>query len=161
MRQRAMWLGSLGFGAGAAAAFLFDPALGDRRRRQLADMAAQLSRRISRAAAALGRDLSNRTQGVIASGQHRLHPAQPDDVVLEEHVHSVLGHMVRYPHEITVKVHEGCVTLDGPISSDARTRLASAVRRIAGVKDVTTRFDSHILPARESSFARSRRHSRG
>lgn len=149
MRQRAIWLGS--FGVGLAGAFLFDPISGNRRRHRLADAAVHLRRQVRRTALAVGRDLSKRTRGIIATARQRLRQNEADDVVLEERVHSVLGHVVSHQHAITVRVDDGHVTLDGPIPQEQRNRIAGAVRAIAGVKDVRTRFDSHIQPAHEPS----------
>jgi BON domain len=149
MRQRAIWLGS--FGVGLAGALLFDPISGNRRRHRLADAAVHLRRQARRTALAVGRDLSKRTRGIIATARQRLRQNEADDVVLEERVHSVLGHVVSHQHAITVRVDDGHVTLDGPIPQEQRNRIAGAVRAIAGVKDVRTRFDSHIQPAHEPS----------
>jgi hypothetical protein len=149
MQPRAIWLGSLSLGA--AAALLFDPISGRRRRHRLADAAAHFRRQASRAAIALCRDLSKRTEGVFATARQRLRQDEIDDVVLEERVHSALGHIVSHQHAITVRVDAGHVTLDGPIPVEQRHRIANAVQAIAGVKDVRTRFDSHIQPAHETS----------
>jgi BON domain len=149
MRQRAIWLGS--FGVGLASAFLLDPISGNRRRHRLADAALHFRRQASRSALAVCRDLSKRTQGFIATALQRWGQDETDDVVLEERVHSALGHIVSHQHAITVKVDGGHVTLDGPIPPEQRNRIAGAVRAIAGVKDVRTRFDSHIQPAHEPS----------
>ena len=102
-------------------------------------------------ALAVCRDLSKRTHGIIATARQRLRQNEADDVVLEERVHSVLGHVVSHQHAITVRVDDGHVTLDGPIPQEQRNRIAGAVRAIGGVKDVRTRFDSHIQPAHEPS----------
>lgn len=150
MRQRTMWLSSLG--VGAATAFFFDPASGNRRRRRIGDAAIHLTHRATGTASTVGRDLRNRTRGIIASARHRIRREQPDDVVLEDRVHAAMGRIVSRPHAITVKAHDGHVILDGPILPTDERRLVYAVRAVAGVKDVETRFDSHIQPAGVSSL---------
>lgn len=145
MRQQTMWLSS--FGMGAATAFLFDPSSGRRRRHRVADAATHLVHRTSDGASTVGRDLRNRTQGVITSARHRFRDDHPDDVVLIERVHSALGRMVSHPHAITVNVCDGHVTLDGPIRRSDRDRILHAVRAIPGVTHVVTQFDRHIQPA--------------
>jgi BON domain len=149
MRQRAIWLGS--FSVGFASAFLFDPISGNRRRHRLADAAVHLRRQARRAALGIGRDLGKRTRGIIATARQRFRPDPADDVVLEERVHSVLGHIVSHQHAITVRVDDGHVTLDGPIPADQRNKITYAVRTVAGVKEVRTRFNSHIQPAHDPS----------
>jgi uncharacterized membrane protein len=96
--------------------------------------------------------LRNRTRGIVATARHRISRERPDDVVIEERVHAALGRVVSHPHAITVKVHHGHVTLDGPILASEKHRLVSAVRAVARVKDVKTSFDRHIQPANSSSL---------
>jgi hypothetical protein len=144
MRQRTIGLSSLG--VGAAAAFLLDPTSGNRRRHRLGDAAVHLTHRARQTASTVGRDLTNRTRGIVASARHRIRRERPDDVVLEERVHAALGRVVSHQHAITVKVRDGHVTLDGPIPGTEERRLVSAVRDVPGVKDVDTCFDRHIQP---------------
>lgn len=149
MRQRTLWMSS--FGIGAATAFLLDPASGKRRRHRMADAVAHLAHRTREGASTVGRDLRNRTRGVITAAGYRFAREHPEDVVLEERVHSALGRLIAHPHAITVKVHHRCVVLDGPIPSNRQNRIIDAVRAIRGVRDVETRFDRHIQPAHEAS----------
>ena len=65
MRQRMVWLSSLGMGA--ATALLFDPTSGNRWRRRIGDAAVHLTHRATNAVSTVGRDLRNRTRGVVAS----------------------------------------------------------------------------------------------
>src|SRR5947207_11103787 len=113
MRQRAIWLSSVA--VGAAAAFLLDPASGKRRRHRLADASVHLVNRGRRAVFTVERDLRNRMLGLIAGTRKRFESARPDDVVLEERVHSALGRVLSHPHAITVVADQGRVTLDGKI----------------------------------------------
>jgi osmotically-inducible protein OsmY len=149
MRQRALWLSSLGLGV--AAVFLLDPVSGRRRRHHVRDLAVHATHRIRHSAAAVMHHLRNRTYGVITVARRRFGREQSDDGVLEERVHSALGRVVAHPHAITVKVHDGCVILDGPIPTDQKSRIVYAVRSIRGVKDVEARFNPHIQPAHERS----------
>src|SRR5919204_4582149 len=112
MRQRTIWLS--GFGAGAAAAFLFDPVAGRRRRHRVADATTHLMHRTGDAASTVRRDLSNRARGLSAIVRRFLAAEQPDDSVIEERVDSALGRVVSHPHAMTVKVDHGRVILDGP-----------------------------------------------
>src|SRR5919197_923915 len=158
MRQRTIWLSS--FGAGVAAAFLFDPATGRRRRHRVADAATHLMHRAGDAASTVRRDLSNRARGVSAIVRRRLAAEQPDDSVIEQRVHSALGRVVSHAHAITVRVDHGHVILDGPLPSSEEHRVLYAVRAVPGVTDVESRFDPHIQPAHEPSSEAARPHAR-
>ena len=148
MRQGTIWLSS--FGAGAATAWLFDPAAGKRRRHRIADAFAHVGHRTVKGTSTLGRDLGNRTQGVVARARRRFSWNNPDDEVLEERVHSALGRIVSHPHAITVRVCAGHVTLDGPIPRSEEHRIVHAVGAIPGVSGVETSFNPHIQPAHPS-----------
>jgi len=146
------WTSSLSsFGLGASAAFLLDPASGKRRRHRIANAAVHLAHQIKRLTTAVARDLNNRTRGILATAPRWVVREHVDDVVLEERVHSALGHVIKHPHTITVKIHEGHVTLDGPMGSAEANRVLSAVRAVRGVKEIDTRFDRHIQPAHDPS----------
>jgi len=150
MRQRTVWLSSLGMGA--ATAFLFDPRSGSRRRHRLADAAVHVTNLTTRTAGAIGRDFRNRTRGVLASARHRVTREMVDDVVLHERVRAALGRVALHPHAITVKVHDGRVVLDGPIRAGEKYRVLHAVRSVEGVRAVETRFDRHIQAAHAPSW---------
>jgi hypothetical protein len=81
-------------------------------------------------------------------------------VVLEERVRAALGRVVSHPHAITVNVHDGHVILNGPILASEEHRVLHSVRSVEGVKDVETRFDSHIQPAHVPSLQGGPSHSR-
>jgi len=146
MRQRAIWLSS---GVGATLAFLFDPTSGHRRRRRLRDAAEHLVRQAVGSASTVARDLRNRSIGVLAAARHLVRSEHPDDVVLEERVHSALGRVIAHPHLITVQGRNGHVVLDGPIPASEASRVVHAVRAVRGVRRVETRFTRHIEPAHE------------
>jgi hypothetical protein len=145
MRQRTMWLSSLGLGA--ATAFLVDPASGNRRRRRIGDAVVHLTHGARDTASSVGRDLRNRTQGIMASTRRRMRREHADDGVIEDRVRTVMGRILSHPHAITVKAQGGRVILDGPIVAAEEHGLVNAVRAVAGVKHVETRFDRHIQPA--------------
>jgi hypothetical protein len=144
MRQRTMWLSSLGMGA--ATAFLVDPASGNRPRR-IGDAVVHLTHRARDTALSVGRDLRNRTRGVMASARRRMRREHAEDGVIEDRVRTAMGRILSHPHAITVKAQGGRVILDGPIIAAEEHRLVNAVRAVAGVKHVETRFDRHIQPA--------------
>jgi hypothetical protein len=145
MRSRTALWGGLGLGV--AVAFLFDPVSGRRRRRRIGDAAGHLAHLGTRASGSIRRDLRNRMSGLIARARRRISQDRPDDVVLEERVRSVIGHVAAHPHVISVTARDGHVTLDGPMLSSEHHRLTYVVRAIPGVRGVDTQFNRHLQPA--------------
>src|SRR5215831_17997969 len=138
MRSRTAWLSSVGLGA--ATAFLFDPASGKRRRRRIGDLVAHAVRVADDGARTVGRDLRNRTRGVVASVRRRGRHELPNDTVLCERVRATLGRVAAYPHSIDVDASDGNITLRGPIPASEKGRVVSALKSVAGVRYVDTRF---------------------
>ena len=157
MRQRTIWLA--GAGAGAATAYLFDPISGNRRRRRLADAIVHYTNETGDAAATVGRDLRNRTRGVVAELQRTIRSTPVDDRVLQERVRAAMGRVISHPHAVAVKARGGHVTLSGPVKGAEEHRLLSTVMAIDGVKNVDTRFERRqrsFLPSlRAGSWRRS------
>ena len=145
MQQRTIVLTSAGLGA--ATAYLLDPASGNRRRRRLGDAFAHAAHQTTDAVSTVGRDLRNRTRGVVAGARRTIYREHPDDVVLQERVRSALGRVASRPHGIKVRARNGHVTLSGPILASEEHRVVHAVRSVSGVADVETRFDSHTQAA--------------
>src|SRR6266516_1459422 len=115
MRQRTMWLAGAGVGVGAAAAYLLDPASGNRRRKRVADTIVHYTNETGDSAVTVGRDLRNRTRGVVVSLQRKILPKTTDDRVLQERLHAAIGRVVSHPHAITVTARGGDVILGGQI----------------------------------------------
>jgi len=136
-----VWLTSAG--VGAASAFLLDPTSGDRRRRRVVDALVHYTHETGDAAEAAGRDLRNRTRGIVAELQRKVRPVTADDRVLQERVRSAIGRIVSRPHAIWVRARNGHVTLMGSVKAAEDDRLVSAVQAVDGVRNVEPRFDRH------------------
>src|SRR3954464_6951944 len=108
MRQRTMWL--TGAGVGAATAYLFDPMSGNRRRKHVADTIVHYTNETGGTAAAIGRDLRNRTRGIVAGVQRKIRPVAADDRVLQARVRAAIGRVASRPRAITVSARSGHVT---------------------------------------------------
>ena len=136
-----------GIGVGAGAAYLFDPALGRRRRAGVRDALTRVAHKSGDALGATSRDLANRGRGLAARTTRYLHEDAATDDVLAERVRARLGRHASHPHAIRVEVHEGAVTLRGPILTHEADRLVSTVvKRVRGVRDIRDELERHDEP---------------
>src|SRR5436189_1550239 len=96
-RARAYVRGAItGATAIGAAAYLFDPQSGRRRRAELRDRSLHTKRRARELLDAAGRDLVHRARGRLAEGVGRFED-DPDDATLVARVRSQLGHFSSHP----------------------------------------------------------------
>lgn len=159
MRQRTIWLSSIGIGA--ATAFLLDPTSGNRRRRRVGDLFTRGANLTGEAARKVGRDLRNRTRGIVATARRTVRRDAPSDTVLHERVRAALGRVASHPHAIKVDAHDGRVLLTGPVLQAEEARIVDAVRAVRGVNEVDCRFETHKeaegIPSLQGSPSRARR----
>ena len=87
MRQRTIWLSTLGLGAAVTSLFGRNP--GTRRRYWLADATAYLLHGRRDRASTVGRGLRKRTRGLIAAALHPLTSDHPDDAVIAFESHNI------------------------------------------------------------------------
>jgi osmotically-inducible protein OsmY len=129
-----------GLGLGAALMYIFDPDRGKGRRARIRNKVDSAANKLGDAAEKMGRDISNRAQGVLAETKSIFRQeAVPDDVLVQR-VRSRFG---RLPVEIggfEVLAHDGIVTLRGEIGDDDVPRVLRAARFVRGVKEV----DNHL-----------------
>lgn len=128
---------------GAGLMWFLDVQSGTRRRAILRDKALRYGHRAGDAAEIVGRDLFNRSQGVVATVRGRLRADDADDEVLRERVRSKLGRVCSHPHAIEVAVHDGRVALRGPVLSRERRRIVRAIRLVRGVAGVEDALEVH------------------
>ncbi|WP_170222817.1 SRPBCC family protein [Nonomuraea turkmeniaca] len=126
----------LGFCAGAAIAYLFDPARGRSRRAKGRDKAAHARHELRDGLGVLSRDLTNRSRGSAAAVRYRVAGRSADDRILYERVRAELGRHVSHPHAVEVHVQDRHVTLTGAVLAAEEERARRAIRRIPGVKHV-------------------------
>lgn len=133
----------IGTGLGAAAMYLLDPERGRRRRALLRDRAVRLSHKASGALDVTSKDVTNRMRGMRASARSWFGGSMAPDDVIAERVRSTIGRWSSHPGSIDVKVHNGHVTLGGPILADEVPALVRHVWRVRGVVDVDDRLEPH------------------
>lgn len=134
--------------AGAATAYLFDPARGRRRRSELRDRGKAMVRREMRAVERQAHYERGRAEGMA----HRLRSGPPhapeDDMTLVDKIRSeVLGRIVAGPH-LTIDACEGVVTLRGQVADrDRALDIERRVRAVPGVVDVVNLLHIPGMPA--------------
>ncbi len=139
MKRRLNFVSGLGLGVGLT--YLFDPDAGHRRRAMARDKGVHLINKMSDAIDATARDLQHRMVGLIARTRSRLVRKKVTDEVLAARVRSKIGIVVSYPHAIEVRVHDGRVTLTGPVFKDEVDRLLSTVSKIRGVTGIENKLN--------------------
>jgi osmotically-inducible protein OsmY len=93
------------------------------------------------------RDLSDRSQGLLAGAKHWLSGDEVDGDTLVARVRSQLGHAISQPSSIEVSAGKGAVILSGSIPTDELNDLITCVTRVRGVKEV----ESHLKVVNPSS----------
>jgi uncharacterized membrane protein len=137
------------FAAGAALMYFTDPSRGKRRRVIVRDKVNAGLRDMARELDKAGRDLRNRSQGLVSSVRHLTNRAEADGPVVEERVRAALGRVVSHPHDVTVRAeHGGRVTLEGPVPAGEVDRLLQRVRSIQGVKELVNRLEVRRHPGK-------------
>lgn len=132
-----------GLALGAVLMYLFDPDRGARRRKLLSDQVSRLLSQSDDLIGKTGRDLRNRTRGLVAETSAWLSGEEIDDVVLVERARSAMGRVVSHPGAIQVTSKNGRVTLHGPILAREVDPLLSAVSSVRGVGSIDNQLEVH------------------
>src|SRR4051794_30612180 len=99
-----------GASLGLAAAYLFDPAAGRRRRARLRDKSVHFSRLGIQHAARTARDLNHRMRGLVWELRRDLRAdIEVDDITLLQRVRSQMGHAVHFPRAVEIEAHRGAI----------------------------------------------------
>jgi hypothetical protein len=132
-------LGMAAGAAGAALAFLLDPARGRARRARLADQGAATLRRAGRRGTQLARRLRSEAAGKIeAMREGDGMPRPTDDATVTDRVMSEVFRGPDLPKgSVSVNVERGIVVLRGEIPTEAmRHQLVDRIERVEGVWSV-------------------------
>jgi uncharacterized membrane protein len=132
-----------GMGVGAGLMYLLDPVLGSRRRALWSGQARRAWHDLEDAACVTARDVSNRSYGLWAESSSLFSSDDASDDVIAARVRSQFGRVVSHPHALHVEVHDGRVTLSGPVLSHEVGSLLAQVGRVRGVKSVENLLDVH------------------
>lgn len=138
------WLGAMGLGA--VLMYLLDPVRGNRRRSLIRDQVIHSRRAGEDFLAKAGRDLQNRSSGLIAQARSLFTSDEPSDRVVAARVRQALGLVVSHPRAISVTVHQGNVTLRGPILADEVDGLIRRLVTVPGVNHIDNQLEVHQEP---------------
>jgi uncharacterized membrane protein len=132
-----------GIALGAGLMYFFDPRQGGRRRALLRDQFVSVTSKLDDAMEMVARDLSNRTQGLMAETRAKFLEDSVADEVLVDRVHSAIGRVVSHPGAIEVKAEGGQVTLTGPVLAREHKDLLQTVESVRGVAGVNDHLVVH------------------
>src|SRR5262245_6050211 len=132
-----------GVGIGLGAMYLFDPDQGVRRRALARARIARLRHDVAESLRRSGIDLGNQLRGSVAKARGALVPDHPTDPLLVERIRAKLGHHTTHPRAIAVEVHDGRVTLAGPILRDEVHGVLRAAGTTPGVREVENQLEPH------------------
>jgi hypothetical protein len=132
-----------GMAIGAALALALDPDQGNRRRALVRDKMVRGTRITGDALDATVRDMGNRARGMAAAARGRFWSEEVDDARLIERVRAKLGRACSHPHAIDVYVHDGEVTLTGPVLADEVRGLLTAAASVRGVHSVVNELEPY------------------
>lgn len=132
-----------GAGLGAAAMYYLDPSRGRYRRALVRNQLVHAGYKTAHGAAVVGRDMRNRTSGMLANARSLIDFSKPEDAVLVERVRSCLGRVVTHPSSVEVAATDGIVTLAGPILADEVRLLLDCVHHVRGVEEIRNSLDVH------------------
>ena len=135
-------------GAGAAAAYFFDPERGVARRKQARDQAEALIRRREAEAERQARHAENVAQGEAAKAEGAGIPRPVDDVEVVNVVKQALAGIDVDTADVAVESVDGVVTVRGQVaSSDAVAAVERAISETAGVVEVQSFLHTPGTPA--------------
>jgi len=142
---------ALGTLIGAGLAWLFDPRLGNRRRKVGADWTLARFRRAGRMTQRAGRAAAAEAYGTVQQVKHREEEPkpQPDDVTLARKVETEIFRDAEVPKgQINVNAENGVVYLRGEVpDADLLNDLVDKARDVQGVRDVANLLH---LPGQEA-----------
>lgn len=143
VRPTTLVTGVLALGAGAGLMYLLDPLGGRRRRALVKDKLRHGAHEAGDTVSAAASDVSNRARGLAAEALGRFRHEEPDDEQLAQRVRAKLGHHTTHAGAVEVLVHDGRVTLAGPILAGEADDVVKAASKVRGVEAVENRLQMH------------------
>jgi uncharacterized membrane protein len=126
--------------------YLLDPDRGKRRRALLRDQFVSGVNHLDGAVEVIARDLTHRTQGLMAETRSLMAKEPVSDEVLVQRVRSKIGRIVSHPGAINVEAEQGQVSLSGLVLEHEHEDLLRSVRSVRGVVNVENQLEKHASP---------------
>lgn len=133
----------LALGTGAGLMYLLDPQGGRRRRALLQNKLRHGAREAGDKVNATAKDVGNRARGIAAEAVGRFRHEEITDEQLAQRVRASLGHHTAHAGSLEVLVHDGRVTLAGPVLANEADELVKAASKVRGVHGVENRLQMH------------------
>src|SRR3954454_11449895 len=140
----------VGAAVGAAAAYFFDPQGGKRRRQELLDRGASLSRKGASDAVGKATEAAHKAKGAAMSAAPTGTPSHEDlgDVGLVRKVESEIFRDADAPKgQVSVNAENGVVALRGEVDTEWIERLGQAAEKVGGVQAVRNLLHAPGTPA--------------
>ena len=135
-------------GAGAAAAYFFDPDRGKARRAQARDQAEAVIRRRQAEAEREAQHAANIAEGEVAEARGAGVPRPVDDVEVVNVIKQALSALDVDTTDVTVESVDGVVSVRGQIASrEAQAKVEEAITRTPGVVEVQSFLHTPGTPA--------------
>jgi hypothetical protein len=83
-----------------------------------------------------GRDVRNRSRGLLARLRWRFQQKAVPDDILEERVRAALGHVCSHPSALRVRSRAGAVELTGPVLAAEHSKVVARVQSVPGVRGI-------------------------
>lgn len=128
---------------GAAAMYMLDPRMGNRRRALLRDQLVKARNEATEAAQDTAEQLQDRAQGAAATARRTFDQQPVSDATLVARIRSELGRVSTHPGAIEVTAANAMVVLSGHVLASEVERIMSAVRSVPGVKSAENRLMVH------------------
>jgi uncharacterized membrane protein len=120
--------------------FMLDPRQGQGRRVRVRDRAVRGFRQLDSMMGSTGKDLKDRTRGVMAELRARVSGEEVPDALLIERIRSRLNWAVSHPGAIDVQSSHGRLVVSGAVLEREYIRLLRTVWAVRGVADVEDRL---------------------
>ena len=132
----------IGLGVGAGTMYLMDPRYGKRRRAMIQDQFAEIAHNADEMVDKSMRDMRNRAQGIVAETYSKLSEQDTSDWIVEQRVRSEMGRIIPYSRSIDVMVHDGLVSLRGPILMRDKAYLLGKINHLPGVRTIADKLEA-------------------
>lgn len=137
----------VGIAAGALAMYYLDPQAGRRRRALVRDQLVAAGHDAAYFTGRKAKRAADRVKGYLATHRPGRHDQPESDQQLRDRIRARLGHVMRSPRSVEVRVEQGRVSLRGHILRHELDRVLHEVSRMAGVASVESHLVTHETEA--------------
>jgi len=130
----------------AAAAYLFHPQSGARRRAKTLDKVQRGQNQAREFIGKAGRDARERARGWFESSRSRFRRMPADDRIVEERARAQLGRLTSHPGAIEISCNDGHLRLSGDVLESDVDSVVAGLSAVRGVRWVLSEMRTHENP---------------